>query len=395
MGAAGGGCGIARLRDDDEEGTRLIPFNKPVWLGTELDRITEALRVNGHAAGGGPFGKRCEALLRDLLGRRVLLVTSGTHALEMMALLLDLREGDEVILPSYTFVSTANAFVLRRARPVFADVDAHGNLDVNEVAALAGPRTRAIVPVHYGGNSCDMQALLEAAGGIPVVEDAAQAIGARFAGRPLGTFGRCAAISFHETKNVGCGEGGALVVSDETLAERADYLRDKGTNRSRFLAGLVDKYTWVDVGSSYVLSDLNAAYLVDQLLALDRIQRRRAEVYARYAEALTRTIEAKGGYVIRPHTRNDPNHHLFALVFREGYERTRFIAHMRDHGILAPFHYVALHGSPFGSRFHDGRALPWSDRLTRCLVRLPLFFNIADAEVDEVIGRSLEFIRAL
>ncbi len=373
----------------------MIPFNKPVWLGSELGRITEALAVNGHSAGGGPFGNECEAALRGLLEHRTLLVTSGTHALEMAALLLDLQEGDEVIIPSYTFVSTANAFVLRRARPVFADVDAHGNVDVNEVARLIGPRTRAIVPVHDGGNSCDMHALLAAAGRIPVVEDAAQAIGARFAGQPLGSWGRCAAISFHETKNVGCGEGGALVVRDERWVERAEYLRDKGTNRTRFQAGLVDKYTWVDVGSSYSLSEINAAYLIGQLVALDRIQSRRREVHARYASALSAAIEAKGGYVVRPHPRNDPNHHLFAIVFREGDERTRFIAHMREHGILTPFHYVALHGSPFGSRLHDGRALPWSERLTRCLVRLPLFFNITDAEVAEVVDRTLGFLRAL
>lgn len=373
----------------------MIPFNKPVWLGTELDRLREALTVHGHAAGGGPFGRECEALLHALLGQRTLLVTSATHALEMAALLLDLREGDEVIVPSYTFVSTANAFVLRRARPVFADVDASGNLDVAGAAALIGPKTRAIVPVHYAGNSCDMAALLDAAGSIPVVEDAAQAVGASFAGRPLGTFGACAALSFHETKNVGCGEGGGLTLRDGRLVERAEYLRDKGTNRSRFHAGLVDKYTWVDVGSSYALSDLNAAYLSDQLRALGRIQQRRAEVHARYAAALTSAIEAKGGSVIRPHPSNTPNHHLFALVFREGDERTRFIAHMRERGILAPFHYVALHQSPFGRTFHDGGPLPWSERLTRCLVRLPLFFNITDGEVDEVIGRSLEFIRAL
>lgn len=366
-----------------------------MWLGTELARISEALTVHGHAAGGGPFGRECEALLQRIFGQRVLLVTSGTHALEMAALLLDLREGDEVIVPSYTFVSTANAFVLRKARPVFADVDPHGNVAVEDVAKLLGPRTRAVVPVHYGGNSCDMEALLQVCGDVPVIEDAAQAIGARYAGRPLGTFGRCGAISFHETKNVGCGEGGALVVGEGRWLERAEYLREKGTNRSRFHAGLVDKYTWVDVGSSYVLSDINAAYLSEQLRQLARIQERRAVVHQRYRAALCDAVESKGGYVIRGHPRNDPNHHLFGVVLRDGDQRTRFIAHLRERGIIAPFHYVSLHASPFGARFHDGRKLPNAERLTACLVRLPLFFNITDEQVDEVIGRTLEFLGGL
>jgi dTDP-4-amino-4,6-dideoxygalactose transaminase len=373
----------------------LIPFNKPVWLGTELDRIREALTANGHAAGGGPFGRECEVLLRERYRCRALLVTSGTHALEMAALLLDLEDGDEVIIPSYTFVSTANAFVLRKARPVFADVDDHGNVDPVEVERLVGPRTRAIVPVHYGGSSCDMGELVDRARRVPIVEDAAQAIGASFLDKPLGTFGTLAALSFHETKNVGCGEGGALLVRDERWLERAEYLREKGTNRSKFQAGMVDKYTWVDVGSSYVLSDLNAAYLRDQLRELDRIHRRRAEVHERYAGALGALVESRGGYVVRSRPENTPNHHLFAIVFRTGEQRTRFIHHMREHGIIAPFHYVGLHLSPFGARFHDGRSLPRTERLTSCLVRLPLFFNITDEEVDRVVDRTAEFLRAL
>jgi dTDP-4-amino-4,6-dideoxygalactose transaminase len=224
------------------------------------------------------------------------------------------------------------------------------------------------------------------------VEDAAQAIRASCNGRPLGTFGTCGAFSFHETKNVGCGEGGALTVRDPVLLERAEYLRDKGTNRRRFLSGLVDKYTWVDVGSSYVLSDLNAAYLAAQLDALDRIQERRATIHARYRRELHAAVERTGGYLIQHQPRNTPNHHLFGVVFRDGATRDRFIAHMKAHAIIAPFHYVALHGSPMGRRFHSGRPLPISDRLSACLVRLPLFFNMSDAEQDEVISRTLEFL---
>ncbi len=370
----------------------MIPFNKPVWIGTEIQRITEAITVHGHVAGGGPFGKHCEQLLSRQLGQPTLLVTSCTHAMEMAGMLLELREGDEFVVPAYTFVSTANAFVLRGARPVFADVDRDGNLDVEQLPSLLTPRTRAVVVVHYAGNSCDMGRLAAACGSIPLVEDAAQALGARFDGKPLGTFGACSAFSFHETKNVGCGEGGALSIRDERFLERAEYLRDKGTNRRRFLSGLVDKYTWVDAGSSWVLSDLNAAYLSAQLDELERIQARRAELHRRYWRELSGPVERAGGYLIGHTTHNTPNHHLLAIVFRAGEQRDRFIAHMREHQIIAPFHYVALHQSPMGRRFHDGRALPVSERLTACLVRLPLFFNMTDREQDEVIARTLEFL---
>jgi dTDP-4-amino-4,6-dideoxygalactose transaminase len=330
-----------------------------------------------------------------MLDARALLVSSCSHALEMAALLLDVGAGDEVILPSFTFVSTANAFVLRGARPVFADVDESGNLDIQEVERLRTARTRAVCVVHYAGNSCDMAALAVAARGFPVIEDAAQALGAAFQGKPLGTFGFAGAISFHETKNVGCGEGGALVLSDGGLVERAEYLREKGTNRRRFHQGLVDKYTWVDVGSSYGLSELNAAYLLPQLEAFATIQRRREAVFRAYHGALKEPVERAGAMLLPLPPGNTPNSHLFALVFRRGEQRAAYIAHMREHGILTPFHYVALHLSPMGKRFHGGRALPVSERLTECLVRLPLFFNITDAEVDTVIGRTLEFLRGL
>jgi dTDP-4-amino-4,6-dideoxygalactose transaminase len=373
----------------------VIPFNKPVWLGTELQRITEAITSNGHVAGGGPFGKSCEELLGRRLAQPSLLVTSCTHALEMAAMLLELKEGDEFIVPSYTFVSTANAFVLRGARPVFADVDRDGNLDLDDLARLLTRRTKVVVVVHYAGNSCDMERLLELCRGVPIVEDAAQALGACFDGKPLGTFGVCGAISFHETKNVGCGEGGALTLRDERLLERAEYFRDKGTNRRRFLSGLVDKYTWVDIGSSYVLSDLNAAYLAAQLEQFDRIQARRAELHEKYHRELAGLIERKGGYVVRHQARNIPNHHLFGLVFRTGEQRDRYIAHMKEHRIIAPFHYVALHLSPMGRRFHGERALPMSEQLTFRLVRLPLYFNMTDSEQDEVIGRTQEYLHGL
>jgi dTDP-4-amino-4,6-dideoxygalactose transaminase len=374
----------------------VIPFNEPVRLGSELSRFSEALNENGHVAGGGPFGARCEALLKETLGHPTLLTSSCTHALEMAGLLLDVGPGDEVVVPSFTFVSTANAFALRGATIRFVDVDETGNLDPAEVERELSPRTKVIVAVHYAGNSCDLAALRGVAGRVPIVEDAAQALGATYEGKHLGTFGALAAFSFHETKNVGCGEGGALTVNESGLLDRAEYIRDKGTNRRRFLSGLVDKYTWVDVGSSYVLSDLNAAYLVDQLVRLAEINARRGTVFAEYRARLEGPMRASGGHVILPRPWNAANHHLFALVFRRKEERDGFIGHMKRHGILTPFHYVALHLSPKGREHHrSGRALPWSERLTDCLVRLPLFFNMTDGQVDEVATRALEYLHGL
>lgn len=370
----------------------MIPFNKPVFLGTELAAIRTAIETNAHLAGGGPFGKRCEELLSARLGARTLLVTSCTHALEMTGLLLELKPGDEFIVPSFTFVSTANAFVLRGAKPVFADCDRFGNITPAEVARLKTPRTRAIVVVHYAGNACDLRGLAEAAQGVPLVEDAAQALGAGLDGQPLGTFGALAAFSFHETKNVGSGEGGALTLRDEAFVERAEYIREKGTNRRRFQQGLVDKYTWVDVGSSFVLSDLNAAYLSVQLDAFDQIQARRRAIFERYDRELSAAVEQAGGYVIRHGPRATPNAHLFGIVLRSREERGRFIAAMKAHQIMTPFHYVALHGSPMGATFHDGTRLPQAERLSDCLVRLPLFYNLTDAEQAEVIGRAREVL---
>ena len=366
-----------------------------MWLGTEIQRITEAIVDHGHVAGGGPFGTECEALLERTIGQTTLLVTSCTHALEMAALLLEMEPGDEFIVPSFTFVSTVNAFVLRGARPVFADVGLDGNLLPEEVERLRTDRTRAIVTVHYAGNSCDMERLGAVSEGIPLVEDAAQALGATFAGRPLGTFGVMGAISFHETKNVGCGEGGALTIRDGRLVDRAHCLRDKGTNRRRYLQGLVDKYTWVDVGSSWVLSDLNAAYLAAQLAALDTIQARRAEIFHRYLAELRAPVERAGGFLIQRHPLNGPNHHLFAMVFRQPEQRDRYIAYMKGHRIVTPFHYVPLHRSPVGRRFSTGRPLPNSERLGACLVRLPLFFNLSNRDQGEVIGRTMEYLDGL
>jgi dTDP-4-amino-4,6-dideoxygalactose transaminase len=293
-------------------------------------------------------------------------------------------------------VSAANAFALRGAELSFVDVDQDGNIDPNWVAAALTPRTRAVVAVHYAGNSCDLSQLLAACGKVPLIEDAAQAIGASFADRPLGTWGTLGTFSFHETKNIGSGEGGALTLRDPAMyRERAHMIRDKGTNRQSFISGQVSKYTWTSLGSSYGLSDLNAAYLLGQLEAFEIIQARRHVLHTAYLEALSAPLERAGGYLVRARPGNMPNHHLFAMVLRNGEQRDAFIAHMKSHDIVTPFHYVALHLSPMGHRFHrDQRSLTTSERLSTCLVRLPLFFNLTDPDQAEVIERTLEFLNA-
>lgn len=371
-----------------------IPFNRPVFLGSEDKAIRDLLEAGSSCSGGGRLGQECEQILHGLVGKPVLLTTSATHALEMAALLLRIQPGDEVIIPSYTFVSTANAFVLRGAKPVFADVDRQGNLLPSEVSRLRSARTKAVCVVHYAGNACDMAELEAACEGLALVEDAAQAIGARQGGRHLGSFGVCGALSFHDTKNIGCGEGGALIVGDEELLSRCEILREKGTNRRRFQLGLVDKYTWVDLGSSYVLSELAAAILLLQLRELEKIQRRRAEICGRYLDELGPLATSKGIELICTPPKSEGNHHLVALVLPSAGNRQTFISGMRERHITTPFHYVALHLSEMGRRFHDGSSLRNAERLTDCLVRLPLFYNMSDPMVDRVVACARDVLRA-
>lgn len=371
----------------------LIPFNRPVWLGTEQTRLTDAIVGHQHTASGGPFGTQCEAWLATQIGCPTLLTSSCTHALEMSALLLDVGPGDEVIVPAFTFVSTANAFALRGATVRFVDVDPYGHVTPEAVSAALSTRTKAVVAVHYGGVACDLPGLLSACGRVPLVEDAAQAIGATLDGRALGSWGCLGTLSFHETKNIGCGEGGALIVSDPTLVDRAHEIRDKGTNRRRFLAGQVDKYTWTGLGSSFGLPDLNAAYLLGQLEAASAIAARRRALHETYTAALEDRVTRAGGYLVGGARvgRGVPNHHLCAIVLADSGQRARVIEHLRARNIVAPFHYVALHLSPMGQALHAGRpALPNSERLSSCLVRLPLFYNLSDADQSRVIEATLE-----
>lgn len=346
--------------------------------------------AEGHCSGDGPFTRRCSELLeRELGAARVLLTTSGTHALEMCALLLDIGPGDEVILPSFTFVSTANAFVLRGARPIFCDIRPDTlNMDEVLLPGLIGPRTRAVVPVHYAGVSCEMDAILEIATthGLAVVEDNAHGLFARYRGRYLGTFGALAALSFHETKNFTCGEGGALIVNEERYLERAEIIREKGTNRQRFFRGEVDKYTWVDIGSSYVLSDLLAAFLLAQLEQRERIQGTRRRIWERYYSGLRDWAVREGVRLPTVPTHCDQAYHMFYVLLPTPDARQRLIAHLRNRGILGVFHYVPLHLSEMGLRLGGQKGqCPVAEDISERLLRLPFYNDLSESDQAEVI----------
>ena len=374
-----------------------IPFNRPGLAGNEL-RYIEASVDSGRISGDGVFTEKCRGLLEELLGaRRVLLTTSCTTALELAALLLDLAPGDEVIMPSFTFVSTANAVVLRGARPVFVDIRSDTlNLDERLLEPLVTPRTRAILPVHYAGVGCEMDAILAVAGrhGLEVVEDNAHGLFGTYRGRPLGSFGGLAAQSFHETKNISCGEGGALVINDERYAERAEILREKGTDRSRMFRGLVDKYTWVDVGSSALPSDILAAFLYAQLEARGRIQAKRRRIWERYARELPGWADARGiGLPFVPAHCEQPNH-LFYLVTRSLDQRSRLIAHLKQREILAVFHYLPLHLSEMGQRLGGKPGdCPITEDLSDRVLRLPFYNDLSEEDQTYVIDSLHAFDR--
>jgi dTDP-4-amino-4,6-dideoxygalactose transaminase len=365
-----------------------IPFNRPTRSGAGLDRIREAM-MSGRLAGDGPFCRRAEQLLEESVGtRRALLTTSCTHALEMSALLLDLRPGDEVIVPTFTFVSTVNAFVLRGARPVFADIRRDTlNLDEAHVARLISSRTRAIVPVHYAGVGCEMDALGELARqcGAVVIEDNAHGLFGTYRGRMLGTLGALATQSFHETKNFSCGEGGALLVNDERFIERAEIIREKGTDRSRFFRGQVDKYTWQEVGSSYVMSDILAALLVSQLEARREIQARRAAIWARYATELADWAAQNDARLPIVPAHCEQAFHMFYLLVPAS-RRPAFLEHLKARGVQAVFHYVPLHTSPMGLA-NGGVAgtCPVAEVVSDELVRLPFYADLDEADQGRVI----------
>jgi dTDP-4-amino-4,6-dideoxygalactose transaminase len=376
-----------------------IPFNKPSAVGAELANIADAL-ARGHLSGDGYYTRRCHDWLERELGcRRALLTHSCTGALEMAAILCELAPGDEVIMPSYTFVSTANAFVLRGAVPVFIDIRADTlNLDERLIEAAITPRTKAIAVVHYAGVACEMDAIMAIARrhGLLVVEDAAQALLATYKHRHLGTLGELGCVSFHETKNLLSGEGGALLVNDERFAARAEIIREKGTNRSQFFRGEVDKYTWVDVGSSYLPSELNAAFLEAQFTHSGRVIARRRAVWQRYYDGLG-DLAAAGllGLPRRDYDDREPNGHLFYVLTDTLATRSALAAQLKARDILAVWHYVPLHSSPAGRKL--GRAsgsMPVTDDISERLLRLPIYYSISDTDVDGVIDAVRGFYKA-
>jgi len=372
-----------------------IPFNKPTRVGKELEYIQQAIQ-SSHLSGDGDFTKRSHALLEEALGvPRVLLTTSCTHALEMSALLLDLKNGDEVIVPSFTFVSSINAFVLRGAKPVFADIRPDTlNLDETRLESLITPKTRAIVVVHYAGVGCEMDAIMEIADrhGIPVVEDNAHGLFGKYKGRNLGTFGMMATQSFHETKNLTSGEGGALLINDEKYFEDAEILREKGTNRSRFFRGQVDKYTWVNVGSSYLPSEILAAHLFAQLEKREEIQAARKRIWETYYKELGAWAEENHVQMPFVPAHCEQTYHMFYILFPSLEKRQAVIAHLKERGIQAVFHYLPLHLSPMGEKYGGKTGdCPVTERITDQLLRLPFYTNMTDEEQRTVVNALKEF----
>ncbi|MBM3125974.1 MAG: dTDP-4-amino-4,6-dideoxygalactose transaminase [Chloroflexi bacterium] len=366
-----------------------IPFNKPYMSGKELSYIAEA-HFNGMLAGDGPFTKRCHNWLEERTGaEKALLTHSCTAALEMAALLLDLKPGDEVIMPSYTFASTANAFVLRGAVPVFVDIRPDTlNIDENLIETAITSKTKAIVPVHYAGVACEMDVIMDIARrhGLMVIEDAAQGIMSSNKGRPLGSIGHLGCLSFHETKNIISGEGGALLINDASLAHRAEIIREKGTNRSQFFRGQVDKYTWCDVGSSYLPGELIAAFLWAQMEAADEITHRRLAIWNTYHQAFA-ALE-HDGQVRRPIVPHGCSHnaHMYYVQLPDADTRNRVVRRLKDEGIGAIFHYIPLHGSPAGLKFgrSHGR-LPITESVAARVLRLPLWIGITNAQISKVV----------
>jgi len=371
-----------------------IPFNKPYFTGLETDYIKESV-ASGKISGDGLFTKKCHDFFESRYGfKKTLLTTSCTDALEMAAILCNIESGDEIIAPSYTFVSTVNSFVLRGAKIVFADSEADTpNIDCSKLEALITEKTKAIVPVHYAGVACDMDKINDLASkyDLFVVEDAAQAVDSFYKGKPLGSLGDLSAFSFHETKNVIAGEGGMLVINDSTLIKRAEIIREKGTNRSAFFRGEIDKYGWVDIGSSFLPSDIIAAFLYAQLEHIDQIQEKRKSIWGRYSSSLIE-LEARGDVklpFVPDYATN--NAHMFYLLCHNTDERDSLIKHLKDDGILSVFHYLSLHKSQYYADKHDRRLLPNADMYSDCLIRLPMYYELTNGDVERVIDRIFKF----
>ncbi|MCZ6673054.1 MAG: dTDP-4-amino-4,6-dideoxygalactose transaminase [Verrucomicrobia bacterium] len=372
-----------------------IPFNRPSFLGNEQTYVAEAI-AHGHISGDGLFTRKCHELLEGILRvSKVLLTTSCTDALEITALLLEIQPGDEVILPSFTFLSTANAFVLRGARPIFVDIRPDTlNLDESKLESLITPSTKGIITVHYGGVGCEMDDILDIGKrhGLPVIEDNAHGLLGKYKGKYLGTFGSLATQSFHETKNITCGEGGALLINDPQYIERAEVIREKGSNRSRFLRGEVDQYTWIDLGSSYLPSDILAAFLYAQLEVREQIQAKRKQIWELYYESFRdwgKQHEVRLP-VVPEHC--DQSYHLFFLIMPSLEHRQGLIEHLKSRGILSVFHYLPLHLSPMGQQFGGKEGdCPVAEHVSDRLVRLPFYNTLTEADQTSVVNAVLDF----
>ena len=372
-----------------------IPFNRPTLVGNELNYISDALRA-GHISGDGDYTLKCQAFLEQTLGvTKTLLTTSCTDALEMSALLLNIQPGSEVIVPSFTFVSTVNAFVLPGARPIFIDIQPDTlNLDETQLERMITPRTKAIVTVHYAGVGCEMDAIMAIAErfGVSIVEDNAHGLLGRYRGKYLGTFGCLATQSFHETKNFTCGEGGALLINDPQYIERAEIIREKGTNRSRFFRGEVDKYTWVDIGSSYLPSDILAAFLYAQLEAREKIQNRRRQIWEYYYTHLQGWAEERGVRLPIVPAHCEQPYHMFYLLMPSLEHRQALIAHLKEQGILAVFHYLPLHLSEMGQRFGSKPGdCPVTEDISDRLLRLPFYSGLTEEDQSRVVETIYKF----
>ena len=372
-----------------------IPFNKPFLTGNETEYIRQAV-MSGKISGNGAFTRKCDQFFEEKYGfKKCLLTTSGTDALEMCAMLCDLKPGDEVIVPSYTFVSTALAFIREGAKVVFADSCSNNpNIDPEKIESLITPATRVIAVVHYAGVACDMDKIMDIAGryNLIVVEDAAQAIDSFYKGRPLGSIGHLAAFSFHETKNIISGEGGLLCVNDDRFIRRSEIIWEKGTNRAEFFRGEVNKYGWCDIGSSFLPSEIVSAFLWAQLENLDAIQDKRKSLWSEYYKLL-KPLAGTGKFSlpdIPGYATN--NAHMFYLVCNDNKDRSDLIAYLKEKGIWAVFHYLSLHSSAFYVDKHDGRQLPNCDRFADCLVRLPLYYELETSQVDWICGVISEFM---
>jgi dTDP-4-amino-4,6-dideoxygalactose transaminase len=372
-----------------------VDFNRPITVGNEYEYMRQAIE-NAHISGDGAFTKKCHAFLESELGvTKALLTTSCTHALEMSAILLDIEPGDEVIIPDFTFVSTVNAFVLRGARPIFLDVRPDTlNLDESKLEAVVTPQTKAIVPVHYAGVGCEMDSIMDIANRhhIAVVEDNAHGLFGKYNGKYLGTFGSMATQSFHETKNFSCGEGGALLINDLNLAERAEIIREKGTNRSRFFRGQVDKYTWVDIGSSYLPSDLLAAFLYAQFEQREKIQSHRKNVWDIYHVALKDWAEKHGVQLPGIPEDCEQAYHMFYMLLPDLRLRQELIMYLRKRGIYCVFHYLPLHLSDMGQSFgYKAGDCPVTEQVSDQLIRLPFYNDLTSDDQEQVIDAIMEF----